>query len=569
MKRVLTILTAVMLAACTAISASAVVIYPKDYPDFGFEKEFDDSYTVKEYTGTDPEVHIPETLYDCDVKRVGDNAFMDNSNIVSLYFHDKMTNVSKWAVRNCANLEYVYYSRNFSYFWDYAFAKNVKLQDALLRNTKLDIMYQGCYSGDKALRRVALPDGISTLSATAFSTTAIESIVIPDSVVKIDNMCFSLNPQLKKVYIPSSVTTFGNNIFMNSKNVTVYTTSGSVAQSYCESNNISCEVISQMPSDTMGDVNFDNVPDDKDIDAMRAELNMESADFNARNCDMNGDCRFDINDVTELQAQLEKEYTIVYNYKRYNSIENKENVSLSINAKTCKTDISEIAKQYMPKKIKSPYVKYYFESATLSGSTISVSIADTPKYYTVNFNGEKTEFRYKQTATLNSDEDCYFITNGRPVARGKSYSFYVTSDAEFTSAAESSLPNTDYALIDFNSYTITDERITLELLATAGVSSFERMGVAFAKTEADSDSIKQAVANVTSATGSYNNIVVHNSAVSDHNCSGQYQFIYAPYLSVSKAENNPELYFYTYAVNADGDTVISDGVKVNLLSALE
>lgn len=568
MKRIIALALAFAVLITSAFSAAAL-ISPEDYPDFDFESDYDGSYSVAAYKGEGPDVVIPEYVYDRLVKRVEENAFLENDKIVNLYFHDGMTNVLRWAVRQCSNLEYIRYSKNFAAFWDYAFAYNTKLTSALIRNVSLGTMYQGCYYGDTSLKYIALPDGLETIGSTALGNTALEIVVIPSSVKSIGARCFMNDKKLKKVYIPASVTDIGANLFMLAGKPTVYTTEGSTAYDYCVKNNINVEVIGEndFPSDKMGDVNFDGTVDERDLDTMKSELNGEEVDFNARNCDMNGDFRFDSDDVTYLQNELTTEYTIVYNYKSYTDNDKYEKTTRTINITSYKSDIKALANQYMP-AIKSPYVKYSIDSVSRSDDTITVKVDDAPRYYTVNFNGDKSQYRYKQSATLTTDEDSYFVTDGRAVAHGKSYSFYVTSDTEITTESAYSGDDEDISLIDFNSFQINDDKITLELLATADVSSFKRMGVAFALGECDKESISSAALTVNSGTEKTDDIVIHCSQVSKPNKSGQYQFIFAPYSSLENAQKMNNLYFYTYSVTENNEVVISDGVKVDIKSAL-
>ncbi len=566
MKKIISFIIAAIMALSASYAAQAY-FSPDEYPDFDFETDYDDTYSVYKYRGTDSEVTVPEYLYSKLVKRVDKKAFANNSTMTSLVFHDQMTNIRQWAVRGCANLETVYYSKSFTYFEKYAFAYDKKLSDALLFGTSLTDIENNCYDNDSALRRVSFPSTLKNLGSSAFSATALRTVVIPDGVVKIDSGCFAKNSSLKKIYIPDSVTTIGANVFDNSPNVKVYTTEGSVAQSYCETNSIPFETVSAMPGSLLGDVNFDGAVNDRDISVMQSELNNEDVDFNSQNCDMNGDCRFDVNDVTLLQNKLRRDYTIVYNYNHYTSADESTPSSRSKKITTFKSSVKEIAEEYYP-MLKSPYVTYSIGNTALSGDTIEVTINDEPKYYTVEFNSQTTRYRYKDVATLTSDTDCYFVTNGRAVARGTSYSFYVTNDSVFTSSESASTPKEDIVSIDFNSYQLDDERVTVQLLATADVGSFKRMGTAFALSAKTKDELKAAIAAVENGTSVSDNVAVHNSKVSKANISGQYQFIYEPYSSLENAKKYGDVYFYTFAETADGEILISDEAKVNMNSVL-
>ena len=93
------------------------------------------------------------------------------------------------------------------------------------------------------------------------------------------------------------------------------------------------------------------------------------------------------------------------------------------------------------------------------------------------------------------------------------------------------------------------------------------MGVAFALSEKTENEIKNAVQEVQTGTGTSNKIAVHNSKVDWYNQSGQYQFRYAPYFSISKAKD-ASIYFYTYVVDKNGSVKVSDEAIYNMSNLL-
>jgi hypothetical protein len=156
------------------------------------------------------------------------------------------------------------------------------------------------------------------------------------------------------------------------------------------------------------------------------------------------------------------------------------------------------------------------------------------------------EYGYKEKATVQLN--------------GADYTFYVTGDVDLVSDSEK-----ENAIISLDGLTVTDEKISMEFLATANVDSFSRMGVAFATSEKAEEDIKAAVAQVTDGTNAYNNIAIHNSDITAPNESGSYQFTYAPFISKAKATKN--LYFYTFAVDADGEVYVSKVASVDIENA--
>lgn len=253
----------------------------------------------------------------------------------------------------------------------------------------------------------------------------------------------------------------------------------------------------------------------------------------------------------EESAEAPKIKNINYKYNLYD-----ENTAQKVEKTVSKTVVPSDYTIEQLIEINIPYIKsaYYDYSAYTyerSGDTLNVTINDSDKKYTVTVDGKEIgEYDYLQTATINLDEEKSFIVDGKVVYVGKSYSFYVGSDIDIIT--DEPTEKTEYAYINLNNVSVTDEKVELDMLATANVNGkYQRMGVAFALSEKTEDEIAAAVQNVTTGTGTSNKIAVHNSTVDWYNQSGQYQFRYAPYFARDKAKD-ATIYFYTYVVTDDG-----------------
>ena len=217
--------------------------------------------------------------------------------------------------------------------------------------------------------------------------------------------------------------------------------------------------------------------------------------------------------------------------------------------------------------IKSAYYNYSGYTYEENGNAINVCLRNTDKTYTVTLDGDEIgEYRYMQTATLNADDKKAFVIDGVVVYVGTSYSFYVGCDTDVTTD-DPTAAVAEYSFIDLNSVTVTDDKVELDMLATANVGSgdFTRMGVAFALSEKSADEIKNSVQNIPSGSGTdnKNKIFVHNSNVNIRQQSGQYQFRYVPYFSMNKARN-ASIYFYTYVVTEDDRVIVSSAAEYDM-----
>ncbi len=261
-----------------------------------------------------------------------------------------------------------------------------------------------------------------------------------------------------------------------------------------------------------------------------------------------------------------KDYTVIYYYN-----DGKEDTSLTRTYSTTQDmDAWDIAVACKP-TITNPSYNYYINDAEFKDSTtVEVQLYGNEKEYTVTLNDELySERHYLDIETIETEEEVGFIVNGKVVAVGTKFKFFVTGDMEIQTDPTKSKAD-EFASVFYNELSVSEENVMMELLATAKVDDdYERMGVAFAASEQDKDDIKTAVQEVTSGTAkAANGIAVHNSSVDLANSSGQYQFIYAPYLATSKVTPDLTFYFYAYVVKSNGTIIVSDSEEVTPYDAM-
>lgn len=279
-------------------------------------------------------------------------------------------------------------------------------------------------------------------------------------------------------------------------------------------------------------------------------------------------------DYTDPTVPPEKTYTVIYSYAQ--SPDDSTDATLTKTITTAETDIGTIAEAAKP-RIENPYyTNYRVSSPTLDGeNTIRAALACDEKKYSVIVNGEEyAEKGYLETVNLTAEQNSAFIIDGEVVATGTKFSFFVTDDVEVvieqSSAAKAervSLLKNALSISD-NPENSADSKVQIELLATASRENFARMGVAIAAAPKDADDISNAVHEVTTGSAVSDKILIHNSKVDRPNVSGQYQFIYAPYFSASKAPSNSTLYCYAYSVNKNDEVMVSSVQVIDLTTIL-
>lgn len=160
--------------------------------------------------GKTTDLEIPDKILNeaghtvASVTAIADKAFYEDTKVTSVTMPQSVTDIGTMAFWGCSNL------------------KSVQLPLGITQ-IKDKVFYQ-C----RSLERVDIPGGVETIGDYAFSgCSSLESIVIPESV-----------PQFGSG---------GENVFDGCKNVTIYTTSGSVAESKAKDWGINVVIMEEEP----------------------------------------------------------------------------------------------------------------------------------------------------------------------------------------------------------------------------------------------------------------------------------------------------------------------------------
>lgn len=159
-------------------------------------------------------VEIPSTYDGKKVVGIGDGAFNNNEDIISVSLPISIKNIGQNAFRNCRNLKTVDFRnrRNNVGIGDHAFSGCTSLGSINLEYA--DTIGEGAFKGCEMLGQAVLNDDIICLPKDAFNgCLRLKNIVLPANLSKIDERCFSGCQNLKVITIPESVETIGSNVF--------------------------------------------------------------------------------------------------------------------------------------------------------------------------------------------------------------------------------------------------------------------------------------------------------------------------------------------------------------------
>ncbi len=266
------------------------------------------------YYGGETEVVIPETINGCEVKIIGESAFIENHDIRSVTIPETVTSIEPYAFHRCGSLRSVIIPRSVISIGDYAFSDcrgldEIELMDGV--ETIGDFAFSNCnphyrlripftvssigygaFSGcsyvsffdvdhgnpyytsennvlydknkttlikcfdDYEFDMASIPESVTSIEAYAFSGSydLPENIVIPKQITSIGEYAFEDCSEIRRIEIPSSVTTIGEFAFEYCYDLTICGEAGSTAEAYATENNIP---FVELGTSLIGDINLD------------------------------------------------------------------------------------------------------------------------------------------------------------------------------------------------------------------------------------------------------------------------------------------------------------------------
>lgn len=149
---------------------------------------------------------LPSTL-----KIIGDQAFTECASLSTINFPDGLESIGEYALKGTM-IETLDLSNTKATISKESFAGCLNLTSVIL-NDAITTIPPSAFYGCKNLKDVTIPDSVTSIGGRAFQKTAIESIVLPTSLKKINEYSAFAESKLKEVVIPYGCKFIGGNTF--------------------------------------------------------------------------------------------------------------------------------------------------------------------------------------------------------------------------------------------------------------------------------------------------------------------------------------------------------------------
>lgn len=221
---------------------TAQFIPVEDDPDHPVPDPLPKTVTITKYTGKESTVILPSTISNWPVTKIGEDALKDNTTITSVTIPASVTEIGSNAFAGCTNLTSVNYEGDWSnltiqsgnpavedaakdaaneQLFDFKFTPdNTAVIVTRYNGTAADVTIPSRYKGKP----------VTMIDHAAFFNSVVTSVTIPDSVTSIGDDAFVNCPQLTNISIPNSVTYIGFSAFAHCTSLMTVTYPGSKTQ---------------------------------------------------------------------------------------------------------------------------------------------------------------------------------------------------------------------------------------------------------------------------------------------------------------------------------------------------
>ena len=232
MKKVKKILAIAMIIATATTTCTFTGIIPENNlsvsaaeevmeTDDGFQYEVNNNgeVTITKYIGTDTDVDIPSKIDGKPVTSIGEYAFYNYNDLISVTIPDSVTSIGDSAFIYCTGLTSVTMADSVTSIGNFAFGHCWSLTNISMSNSLTSIgeyAFCECWS----LTNIIIPNSVTSIGDAAFVTcSSLTDIKLSNSLISIGNYAF-VYCDFTNITIPDSVTSIGEGTFKDCDNLT-------------------------------------------------------------------------------------------------------------------------------------------------------------------------------------------------------------------------------------------------------------------------------------------------------------------------------------------------------------
>ncbi len=214
MKKIISVLLTIALVFCV-ISSCFVITYAQSFTQDYYTYEI--IGTTAKITNVDkkisPDVVVPQYLGGFEVTAIGNSAFFDCEDMISVTIPDSVTQIGTQLFQNCQKLESVKLPDGIEAIPDYTFYECVRLKEVNVPSAVKKIGEYAFYKCE-SLESITLPDSITYIGSLAFhSCASLNNVTLPQGLKYIENNTFGFCSSLTDITVPDSVEYIKNGAF--------------------------------------------------------------------------------------------------------------------------------------------------------------------------------------------------------------------------------------------------------------------------------------------------------------------------------------------------------------------
>ena len=152
-------------------------------------------------------------VFDGDVTEIGQDAFRECVNLLSITIPSKVTKIGDYSLYNCSNLASIDVPDGVTEIGYFALYNCSKLESINLPETLVSIAVSA-FEKCSSLVSISIPSGIKGINQLCFGyCTSLESVHLPEGLTNFQASAFLQCSSLKSITLPNSLTSIGWNAF--------------------------------------------------------------------------------------------------------------------------------------------------------------------------------------------------------------------------------------------------------------------------------------------------------------------------------------------------------------------